>query len=223
MDFSAVLHQFCFAEEERTPLNIQKTEFIKSAAAKRDFIFDGRPVVIMAGRSNVGKSSVINALLNRKNFARVGASPGKTTQVNYFLVDETLYLIDLPGYGYAKRSFDERDRWAALIDDFFRMSADGACAALGLLVIDSRHGPLDADLTMADYYASAGIPFIVAANKCDKLNKTEFKKRKAEIETVFAGHAEVIMVSAEKGVGRAELLERINEFVSRAAAEEESL
>ena len=103
MDFSAVLHQFCFAEEERTPLNIQKTEFIKSAAAKRDFIFDGRPVVIMAGRSNVGKSSVINALLNRKNFARVGASPGKTTQVNYFLVDETLYLIDLPGYGYAKR------------------------------------------------------------------------------------------------------------------------
>ena len=196
-------------------MNILKTVFIKSAASRRDFLFDGHPLVMMAGRSNVGKSSVINMLVNRKNFARVGASPGKTTQVNYFLVDETAYLIDLPGYGYAKRSFDERDRWAALIDEFFAMCANRQGCALGLLVIDSRHGPLDADLTMADYYASAGIPYVVVANKCDKLNKTEFKKRKSEIEAVFNGHAEVIMVSAEKGTGRAEILDKINQFIDR--------
>ena len=202
-------------------MNLQKTEFIKSAASKRDFVFDGRPIVMMAGRSNVGKSSVVNMLVNRRNFARFGASPGKTTQVNYFLVDDTAYLVDLPGYGYAKRSFDERDRWAALIDEFFAMCAQGHGDAFGLLIIDSRHGPLDTDLTMADYYASANIPYVVVANKCDKLNKTEFKKRKAEIEAVFKGHAEVLMVSAEKGTGKPELLAQIQAFIDRIAAKEE--
>ncbi len=202
-------------------LNLQKTQFIKSAASKADFLFDGRPLIILAGRSNVGKSSVINSLLNRKNFARVGAAPGKTTQINYFLVDERLYLVDLPGYGYAKRSFEERDRWAALIGDFFQRCAATPSLACGALVIDARHGPLEADLTMADYYAAAGLDFFVVANKSDKLNKTAFADRSREIRAAFEGRADVLMYSAEKGTGRTGLLDKVDCFVRRGMAHNE--
>ena len=202
-------------------LNLQKTQFIKSAASKADFLFDGRPLIILAGRSNVGKSSVINSLLNRKNFARVGAAPGKTTQINYFLVDERLYLVDLPGYGYAKRSFEERDRWAALIGDFFQRCAATPSLACGASVIDARHGPLEADLTMADYYAAAGLNFFVVANKSDKLNKTAFADRSREIRAAFAGRADVLMYSAEKGTGRTGLLDKVDCFVRRGMAHNE--
>ena len=100
-------------------MNIHNVEFIKSAASKSGFLEDGLPSIVFAGKSNVGKSSVINRLLNRKNFARVGASPGKTIHVNYFLIDKQAYFVDLPGYGYAKVSLQERQRWAALIDLYF--------------------------------------------------------------------------------------------------------
>lgn len=199
-------------------LNVHNARFLKSAASKRDFLFDSHPLVILAGRSNVGKSSVINSMLNRKNFARVGASPGKTTQVNYFCVDETVYLVDLPGYGYAKRSFNERDRWAALIDDFFATCARyTSLPALGLLIIDARHGPLDADLTMANYFISANLPFLIVANKCDKLNKTELAVRPTEISAAFSG-ADILMYSAEKGTGRSDLLDRLNEWAGNSSA-----
>ena len=100
-------------------MNTQKAQFLRSAADKKGFYRDGRAAVAFAGRSNVGKSSVINSLLNRKNFARVGGTPGKTVQVNYFDVDGT-YFIDLPGYGYARVSGDERRRWGVLMEDFFQ-------------------------------------------------------------------------------------------------------
>ena len=99
-------------------MNTQKAQFVRSAASEKDFIDDGRPAVVFAGRSNVGKSSVINCLLQRKNFARVGATPGKTVQVNYFLVDG-IWFVDLPGYGYARVSGDERRRWGGLMESFF--------------------------------------------------------------------------------------------------------
>ena len=201
-------------------LNIHNARFVKSAAAKQDFLFDGKPLILLAGRSNVGKSSVINSLLNRKNFARVGASPGKTTQINYFCIDEAAYLVDLPGYGYAKRSFSERDRWAALIDDFFIHCARNVLAnAFGLLIIDARHGPQDADFTMANYFVSANIPFVVVANKCDKLNKRECEEQLREITRAFSGREEILLYSAEKGTGRTELLDRINRFADQYTAE----
>ena len=203
------------------PINFNKAEFVLSAVNPSAFIRDGRPQVTFAGRSNVGKSSVINRLLNRKNFARVGATPGKTTQINYFLVDERLYLVDLPGYGYAKRSFEERDRWAALIGDFFQRCAATPSLACGALVIDARHGPLEADLTMADYYAAAGLNFFVVANKSDKLNKTAFADRSREIRAAFAGRADVLMYSAEKGTGRTGLLDKVDCFVRRGMAHNE--
>ena len=98
-------------------VNLHNATFVLSAASPRDFLGDGRPQVAFAGRSNVGKSSVINRLLNRKNFARVGAAPGKTVHINYFDIDGTFYLVDLPGYGYARVSKGERDRWGKLMED----------------------------------------------------------------------------------------------------------
>lgn len=132
-------------------MNTQKVDFIKSAANKKAFLRDGRHAVAFAGRSNVGKSSVINSLLNRKNYARVGATPGKTVQVNYFLVDGT-YFIDLPGYGYARVSGDERRRWGALMEDFFQ---EPNLFTMGVLIVDSRHAPTADDVTMAEYFFDA--------------------------------------------------------------------
>ena len=111
-------------------INVQKAEFILSAASPKDFRRDALPQVAFAGRSNVGKSSVINRLLNRKNFARVGAAPGKTTQINYFKIDNAFYLVDLPGYGYARVSKGERDRWGRLMEGYF---ADPELMTLGVM------------------------------------------------------------------------------------------
>ena len=126
-------------------LNLQRAEFIRSAVKSGDFPRDGLPQVVFSGRSNVGKSSVINRLLNRKNFARVGAAPGKTTHINYFLIDERLYLVDLPGYGYAKVSHEEKARWGRLIEAWF---ADTSLMTLGAMIVDARHKPTADDCTM---------------------------------------------------------------------------
>ena len=189
-------------------LNTQKAEFIRSAAAAKDFPRDGRPQVAFAGRSNVGKSSVINRLLNRKNFARVGSAPGKTTHINYFLIDQKLYLVDLPGYGYAKVSQAEKNRWARLIQSWFD---DPELMSLGVLIVDARHKPTANDMGMADYFKASGKPWVVVANKLDKVKKSELEGNLALIqETLELPEAvKVIPFSAEKGPGREELLRTI--------------
>lgn len=151
-------------------MNFQNAEFIKSAADVKNLIRDGRPAIAFSGKSNVGKSSVINKLLNRKNFARVGAQPGKTVHINYFLIDRTAYFIDLPGYGYAKVSKSERDRWAALMEQFF---AEEGLITLGVMIVDARHKPTADDVTMAAWFRATGCPMVVVANKLDKLKKSE--------------------------------------------------
>ena len=136
-------------------INFNQAEFVLSAVKPATFIRDGRPQVTFAGRSNVGKSSVINRLLNRKNFARVGATPGKTTQINYFRIDGKIYFTDLPGYGYAKVSKDERDRWGRLMENYF---AEEGLITLGVLIVDARHKPTADDVTMCDYFKSTQLP-----------------------------------------------------------------
>ena len=187
-------------------MNTQKAEFVKSAASAADFICDGRPGVVFAGRSNVGKSSVINRLLQRKNFARVGASPGKTAHVNYFLVDG-VWFIDLPGYGYAKVPQSEKKRWAALMESFFTPETGGAFS-LGVLIVDARHKPTADDVTMAQYFLQTGSRFAVIANKCDKLKKSEIEPNLHLIRETLAlpEDVPVLLFSAEKGTGRTELL-----------------
>lgn len=189
-------------------VNVQKAEFILSAAASKGFLRDGLPQVAFAGRSNVGKSSVINRLLNRKNFARVGASPGKTIHINYFKIDNAFYLVDLPGYGYAKVSKSERDRWGRLMESYF---AHPELLTLGVMIVDSRHKPTADDCTMADWFRATGCPLIVVANKLDKLKKREIEPNLQCIrETLNLGEeVTVIPFSAEKGTGREELLRAI--------------
>ena len=189
-------------------INLQNAEFILSAANAGSFRRDGIPQVAFAGRSNVGKSSVINRLLNRKNFARVGTSPGKTIHINYFKIDDTFYLVDLPGYGYAKVSKSERDRWGRLMESYF---AHPELMTLGVMIVDSRHKPTADDCTMAQWFKDTGCPLIVVANKLDKLKKSEVEPNLQRVrETLELDETvQVIPFSAEKGTGREELLAAI--------------
>ncbi len=189
-------------------INLQKAEFILSAASPKDFVKDGLPQVAFAGRSNVGKSSVINRLLNRKNFARVGADPGKTIHINYFKIDGAFYLVDLPGYGYAKVSKSERDRWGKLMESYF---AHPELMTLGVMIVDSRHKPTADDCTMAQWFKDTGCPLVVVANKLDKLKKSEIEPNLQTIRDTLELDEEttVIPFSAEKGTGREDLLSAI--------------
>ena len=140
-------------------IHFGKAEFVRSAGAPEQFLWDGLPQFAFAGRSNVGKSSVINRLLGRKNLAYVGASPGKTTQVNYYLVDGKAYLVDLPGYGYAKVSKAEKERWGRLMERYFQE----AHITAGVLIVDARHKPTANDLTMHSWFRDMRCPELVVA------------------------------------------------------------
>ena len=189
-------------------LNVNLAEFVKSAASPSQFIRSAIPSVAFAGKSNVGKSSVINRLLNRKNYARVGASPGKTVHVNYFLIDSKIYFVDLPGYGYAKVSQSEKDRWGKLMEDYF--SQEGLID-LGVMIVDSRHKPTADDVTMADWFARSGCRLVVVANKVDKLKKSEIEPNMKLIRETLSLPESVPLIpfSAEKGLGRDALMREI--------------
>ena len=189
-------------------LNLNRAEFVKSAASPQGFVRDSLPRIVFAGKSNVGKSSVINRLLNRKNFARVGATPGKTVHVNYFRIDGKCWFVDLPGYGYAAVAKGERDRWAQLMESFF---AEPEQITLGVLIVDARHKPTADDVTMAGWFKGSGRPFAVVANKCDKLAKTAVPGALEAIRAALELPEDVpaLAFSAEKGTGREQLLAQI--------------
>ncbi len=193
-------------------LNVNKAEFIKSAASPAQFIRSSMPSVVFAGKSNVGKSSVINRMLNRKNFARVGASPGKTVHVNYFHIDGRLYFVDLPGYGYAKVSQSERERWGKLMEQFF---AERDRITLGVMIVDARHKPTADDLTMAQWFKDSGCRLVIVANKLDKLKKSEIEPNLRLIrETLeLPDFVPLIPFSAEKGQGREALMAEIIKLI----------
>ena len=184
-------------------------EFVKSAGDAKGFIRDDRPKVVFSGKSNVGKSSVINTLLARRNLARVGASPGKTTNVNYFLVAGSVWFVDLPGYGYAKVSQSERDRWGRLMEAYF---AESGQISFGVQIVDSRHAPTELDAMMTQLFLSTGCPFVVVANKLDKLKKSEVEPNLARIRETLCLPEEISVLpfSAEKGTGKGELLAAIS-------------
>ena len=188
-------------------MNFQKVEFLISAAAPKDFPKNRLPEIAFAGKSNVGKSSVINRVLQRKNFARVGEKPGKTIHVNYFTVDGKCYFVDLPGYGFAKVSQKEKDRWGKLMEDYFAANR----IDLGILIVDYRHPPTNNDVTMARGFLDSGCPFVGVANKRDKLKMSELIPN---LETIrrdleLPDDCPVIPFSAEKGNGRDDLIRLI--------------
>ena len=192
-------------------INFNKAEFVLSAVKQSAFVRDGLPQVTFAGRSNVGKSSVINRLVSRKNFARVGATPGKTSQINYFRIDGKIYFTDLPGYGYAKVSKEERDRWGRLMENYFQ---EEGLIAVGVLIVDARHKPTADDITMCDWFKGTGCPFIVVANKLDKLKNREIEPNMQRIRETLELDESVALVpfSAEKGIGKTEVLSLLQQL-----------
>ena len=188
-------------------MNFNNVEFLISAASPKDFPKNRLPEIAFAGKSNVGKSSVINRILNRKNFARVGEKPGKTIHVNYFTVDKACYFVDLPGYGYAKVSQSEKERWGKLMEDYFAAGR----IDLGVMIVDSRHAPTNTDITMASWFIQSGCPFVVVANKLDKVKKSQIL---SNLETIrqdleLPENCPVIPFSAEKGTGKEDLVKLI--------------
>ena len=188
-------------------MNFNNVEFVTSGATFQTLPPCTLPEIAFAGKSNVGKSSVINRILNRKNFARVGEAPGKTTHANFFRVDSKCHFVDLPGYGYAKVPKAEKERWGKMMDAYF---ASGRIT-LGVLIVDARHAPTMNDVTMADYFIQTGCPFVVVANKMDKLKKSEIEGNLATIraDLELPEDCQLIPFSAEKGLGRDELVKRI--------------
>ena len=189
-------------------MNLQRVEFVKSAAQAGAFLHDGLPQIAFAGKSNVGKSSVLNCVLQRKNFARVGQKPGKTVHINYFRVDGKAHFVDLPGYGYAQVAESEKERWGKLMEAYF---AEPEPIALGVMIVDARHKPTADDVTMAEWFKSSGCPMVVVANKLDKLKKSEIEPNMALIRETLTLPDEVPLIpfSAEKGQGRELLLAEI--------------
>ena len=156
----------------------------------------------------MGKSSVINSLVRRKNFARVGSQPGKTSQINYFLIDSKAYLTDLPGYGYAKVSKAERDRWGKLMENYF---SQNGLITLGVMIVDVRHKPTNDDILMANWFKEADCRFIIVANKVDKVKKSAINENAAVIRETLAlsDTTPLILYSAVTGTGRGELIAAI--------------
>jgi len=191
-------------------LNFGKIEFVRAAADPKDFLRDGMPQIAFAGRSNVGKSSVINRLAGRKNLAFVGAAPGKTTQINYFRLDGRAYLVDLPGYGYAKVGKEEKERWGRLMEHYFQ--DESGLISLGVLIVDARHKPTADDVTMHRWFCDSGCPEIVVANKLDKLKPREIDGALTLIrDTLALDEGETLIpFSAEKGIGKEQLTGLLN-------------
>ena len=188
-------------------MNFQNAEFITSWFNKGEkFTLALKPEILFVGRSNVGKSSMINKVLNRKALARTSSKPGKTVSINFFEIDKTAYLVDLPGYGFAQRSKEERKNWGSLIEDYFALERD---IRMIFLLIDIRHDPSENDLMMYNYLMAKNFLFCVAATKADKLSN---KAQQAQIDkfSLLFG-VQVIPFSSLTGVGTKEIREIIED------------
>ncbi len=187
-------------------LNIQNTSLRISAGTDRQFPSDPIPQIALSGRSNVGKSSLINTLLGRKSLARVSSAPGKTITINFYDVDKKLFLVDLPGYGYAKRRASDKEVWSSLTDRFFTANKNIDRLELVVQLIDSRARITNDDAMMLNFLAETGIPYIIVVTKTDKLNKTERSESLAEISSSpYAKGIDVIPFSSHSGEGKADL------------------
>lgn len=189
-------------------MNVNNAELIISAVSSRQYPNVTLPEIAFAGRSNVGKSSLINRLVNRKKLARTSSSPGKTATLNFYKIENALYFVDLPGYGYAKVSWNERQKWADMINEYLAKSAQ--LKAIFQLV-DARHNPTKEDITMFDWIKASGLDYMVIATKTDKLGKTAVAKNKAAIcESLDVSEDKVIMFSAETGLGKEDIWDYID-------------
>ncbi len=197
-------------------INVNNCDIALSAGAQRQFPRDPRPQIALSGRSNVGKSSLINTLLGRKSLARVSSAPGKTITINFYNVDKKIYLVDLPGYGYAKRSMDSKRSWSSLTEDYFVKNPSADALKLVIQLIDIRTGPSDDDIMMINMMLEREIPFIVVATKTDKLSKTALKNRLDELQAEYFNGTgiEIIPFSSVTRDGKDEVWRKITDAIS---------
>lgn len=194
-------------------MRFDKVEFTAAYGTSKQLPTSKEAEIVFSGRSNVGKSSLINKLFNRKNLARVSSVPGKTITVNFFKGDG-VYFVDLPGYGYAKRDQGEKKRWAELMEGYFHSERN---IALVIQLVDMRHSPTADDMMMLNFLRECKIPFVIALTKCDKLNKTETEKRREALEEELKEYADITRIefSAVKGTG----VEQVKAAVEAAITE----
>ena len=186
-------------------MNYNKVEFEAAFGTLKQIPQSDLPEIVFAGRSNVGKSSMLNRIFNRKNLARVSSMPGKTITINFFKVENDVRIVDLPGYGYAKVAKGEKRRWAEMMEGYFQSPRN---IKLVVQLVDMRHKPSEDDYIMMRFLQDAGLPFVVAATKSDKLNKTQYNERKNALRAELAEFGEVLTIlpfSSEKGEGTEEL------------------
>ena len=190
------------------PINKNNIQLTISAGRRDQIIQDGRCQIAFSGRSNVGKSSLVNSLLGRKKLARVSSEPGKTITVNCYDVDGKLWLVDLPGYGFARRPKNEIQKWSSLTEGYFY---DNHALKLVLQLVDCKVGLTSDDVSMLQYMDHFGVPYMLVATKCDKLNKTELQKSVEKIlkHPALRPGTEIILYSSAKDLGREQLWTRI--------------
>ncbi len=186
-------------------------KFIKSAEKKSDFIIDSLPQIAIVGRSNVGKSSLINLLTNNKKMAKTSSTPGRTRLVNYFNIDNKIYLVDLPGYGFAKASKNITTAWDKVMNEYF---VDNEQLKLVMLLLDCRHEPTNLDQQMLDYLAENEIPAVLVLTKIDKLSKSELNKNIDKISKILRYNKTMIIpTSAEKKIGVERIEQLLDEYI----------
>lgn len=197
-------------------INVNNADIALTVGNSRQFPRDPRPEVALSGRSNVGKSSLINTLLGRKSLARVSSSPGKTITINYYDIDKKMYLVDLPGYGYAKRSQESKKTWSSLTEDYFVKNPSSDAIKLVIQLIDIRTGPTNDDIMMINFLIDNDVDFLVVATKTDKLSKTQLANALDELQKeYFEGTGiEIIPFSSVTRVGKDEVWKKIIEKIS---------
>ena len=200
-------------------MNFQKADFIASYGISSQLPESDRVEFVFSGRSNVGKSSLINRLCSRKNLARVSSTPGKTATINFYSVDD-LYFVDLPGYGYAKVSNADRDRWDKLINSYFEKDRNNE---LLIQLLDCRHDPSADDVQMLQFLHYHRIPFVIVLTKADKLKKSQIAETQSKFEKIGLqyGSQKVFLTSSEKGTGMEELKQYLESVLERSQEQQE--
>ena len=200
-------------------MKINKSDFVISAVGKKQYPDQGFPEVAFAGRSNVGKSSLINTLINRKNLARTSGRPGKTQTINFYLINDNFHLVDLPGYGFAKVSKDIKAKWSEFIEEYLNDSPN----LVGIIqLIDLRHPPTEDDVMMYEWLKHLGVPFILVATKADKISKGQHLRHKKIIrEKLLINNEDIQLFSSETKIGREEVLKWIVEHLALEEVEDD--
>lgn len=193
-------------------MKINQAEIVISAVSEAQYPDESLPEIALAGRSNVGKSSFINTLINRKNLARTSSKPGKTQTLNFYRLNEAFYFVDVPGYGYAKVSKKERAKWGKMMDEYFQKRT---VLKAVVLVCDIRHEPTDADVQMYDFLKYSELPVIIVATKFDKVKKSQRHKQLKQVKETFGVDADdvVIPFSSETGEGKAEAWQVLRQYL----------